>query len=297
MSRKPALIIVDGQLDFCEGGSLPVAGGNGVCENIASFLRSHRDDYSIVIATKDWHVDPGSHFSVTPDYVDTWPVHCAADTPGADFHPALAEALEAGLIDRVLKKGETEAAYSGFEATDNGESMEAVLASAGATTVHGVGLATDHCVKATLLDAVKADFGAVLLHDLSAGVAPESTEAAIREMLSMGVETATSSDVAAGSGPGLISRMFPRQDASEGPSPTHSPRRTGGPELCGAPTKAPNGTMTGPACQKRVSLGATTCGEVGHAIPAARWTRVASQIAVRAEEVAAPMLDAESIYS
>ncbi len=120
-----ALIIVDVQNDFCEGGSLAVAGGAGVAEQIAAFVGERRGEYTAVAATQDWHVDPGGHFAATPrgpDFVDTWPVHCVAGSHGAASHPALGEVIAAGLIDAWFTKGEHAAAYSGFEgATDAGE--------------------------------------------------------------------------------------------------------------------------------------------------------------------------------
>src|SRR6476469_2731681 len=110
---KRALVIVDVQNDFCEGGSLAVEGGAEVARQVSEHVSRHAADYDHVVATADWHVDPGSHFSQSPDYVDSWPVHCVADSEGADFHPRLAGAL--GHVEAVFRKGEHAAAYSGFE--------------------------------------------------------------------------------------------------------------------------------------------------------------------------------------
>src|SRR5690242_16487510 len=109
-----ALIIVDVQNDFCEGGSLAVPGGAAVAEHISEYVGV--SDYEAVVATRDYHVDPGRHFSQQPDFVDTWPPHCRAGTPGADFHPNLNPAP----IQEIFSKGAYAGAYSGFEgATDN----------------------------------------------------------------------------------------------------------------------------------------------------------------------------------
>src|SRR5699024_6859793 len=114
MSTNRALIVVDVQPTFCEGGALGVEGGNAVAERIAEFVGSHRGDYDLVVTTQDWHIDPGDHFSDTPDFVDSWPPHGVAGTPEAELHPALA-GLDA---DHGIKKGQYEAAYSGFEGKD-----------------------------------------------------------------------------------------------------------------------------------------------------------------------------------
>ena len=108
-----ALIIVDVQPTFCEGGALPVTGGNAVAEAVAAYVEAHRGDYQLIVTTQDWHIDPGAHFSETPDFVDTWPPHGVAGTDEAEMHPALANVN----ADVTVKKGQYEAAYSGFEGT------------------------------------------------------------------------------------------------------------------------------------------------------------------------------------
>ncbi|NCD18154.1 MAG: isochorismatase family protein, partial [Actinobacteria bacterium] len=151
-SMKRALIIVDVQPTFCEGGALAVEGGNAVAERIAAFVAEHRDAYEYIVTTQDWHVDPGAHFSETPDFVDTWPPHGVAGTAEAELHPALA-GIDA---DAAVKKGQYAAAYSGFEGLDaTGTSLAALLATAGVTAVDVVGIAESHCVKETALDAVR----------------------------------------------------------------------------------------------------------------------------------------------
>ena len=184
-----ALIVVDVQNDFCEGGSLPVRGGADVAARISGYLGEHAADYATVVATRDRHVDPGAHFAEQPDYVDTWPAHCVVGTPGAEFHPA----LETTAIDDVFDKGARAAAYSGFEGVDaKGASLESYLRARGVDAVDVVGLATDHCVRATALDAAGAGFRTRVLTDLAAGVAPETTTAAVEQLAAAGVEVTTS---------------------------------------------------------------------------------------------------------
>jgi nicotinamidase/pyrazinamidase len=185
MSR--ALIVVDVQNDFCEGGSLEVAGGAGVAGAITQHMRAAAADYDHVIATKDYHIAPGGHFSEEPDYVTTWPRHCVVGTPGVEFHPRLAtEPIEA-----VFTKGAYTAAYSGFEGTTEGEvGLADWLRRQDVDRVDIVGIATDHCVRATAIDAVKAGFATRVLLDLTAGVARETVDHAIDQMREEGVELA-----------------------------------------------------------------------------------------------------------
>jgi nicotinamidase/pyrazinamidase len=174
-----ALLIVDVQNDFCEGGSLPVAGGAAVAEAITEHLSAHAGDYDLVVATRDYHVDPGGHFSDTPDYRTTWPRHCLAGTAGADFHPA----LDTSRVDVVVSKGQRSAAYSGFEGTTDGRTLDQVLTERGVVEVDVCGLATDHCVRATALDAARLGYTVRVLAPLCAGVALETTAAALDELV------------------------------------------------------------------------------------------------------------------
>ena len=179
-----ALIVVDVQNDFCEGGSLAVAGGGRVAEGVTDWVRAHAGDYDAVVLTRDYHVDPGPHFADAPDFRDSWPRHCVVGTTGASFHPALR--VDA---DAVFSKGAEQAAYSGFEGTtDAGEGLGDWLRERGIEAVDVVGIATDHCVRATALDAARLGLETRVLVDLTAGVAPETTEAALREMAAAGVE-------------------------------------------------------------------------------------------------------------
>jgi nicotinamidase/pyrazinamidase len=189
MSR--ALVVVDVQNDFCEGGSLAVKGGADVAFRIAGVVRRMQDvepeqrEYAFVVATRDHHIDPGEHFSARPDFVHSWPVHCVAGTDGAGFHPN----LDPQPFDAVFTKGEHAAAYSGFEGLDaEGEGLAEWLRARGVEEVDVVGIATDHCVRATALDAVRAGFRTRVLLGLTAGVAPASTAAALDEMRAAGVE-------------------------------------------------------------------------------------------------------------
>jgi nicotinamidase/pyrazinamidase len=182
-----AFIIVDVQNDFCEGGSLPVTGGAHLAMAISTYLQDNRRAYTHVVATRDFHLDPGDHFSDNPDYVDTWPAHCVVGTDGEAFHPN----LDPEPFEAIFTKGEHAAAYSGFEGrTTGGTGLADWLRQRRVTDVHVCGIATDHCVRATALDAVREGFSVTLLGDLSVGVAPETTAAAIEELRAAGVALA-----------------------------------------------------------------------------------------------------------
>lgn len=193
MSR--ALIIVDVQNDFCEGGSLAVAGGAEVAAAISRTLVAGTGGWDHVVATRDHHVDPGAHFSAEPDFVDSWPVHCVVGTTGASLHPD----LRTDRIEAVFDKGAHAAAYSGFEGTTaDGEELTGWLRRHGVDTVDVVGIATDHCVRATALDAARAGFSTTVLLDLTAGVAPTTTRAALEQLDAAGVTLRGQPVVAAG---------------------------------------------------------------------------------------------------
>lgn len=180
MSR--ALIVVDVQNDFCEGGSLAVAGGAAVASALSDLLGGDHG-YDHVVATQDHHIDPGAHFSATPDYIDSWPVHCVAGTPGADFHPNLVNRP----FEAVFTKGEYAAAYSGFEGAADGESLAEWLADHEVAAVDVVGIATDYCVRATALDAAAAGLATRVLLDLTAAVAPARVGATLADFADAGV--------------------------------------------------------------------------------------------------------------
>jgi nicotinamidase/pyrazinamidase len=190
-----ALIIVDVQPTFCEGGELPVPGGNALAARIAAFARDHRARYALVATTQDWHIDPGSHFSDQPDYLDSWPPHGIAGSASADLHPAL-DGLRA---DVAIKKGQHSAAYSGFEGHDDaGAALADILRAAGVEAVDVVGLAESHCVAETALDAKAAGFGVRVLTDLTEPVTPESGAAARARLAAAGVALAASGGLGMG---------------------------------------------------------------------------------------------------
>lgn len=187
-SERRALIVVDVQPTFCEGGELPVIGGNAVASRVAAYLRNHHDEYAAVITTQDWHVDPGDHFSADPDFADSWPPHGIVGTPNAELHPEVADAV-AGLSVVRIRKGEHQAAYSGFDGADSdGRSLQQVLAELDIEMVDVCGIAESHCVKATALDAAHLGFRTTVLRDLTVPVTEELGVAARTEMTSAGVE-------------------------------------------------------------------------------------------------------------
>jgi nicotinamidase/pyrazinamidase len=183
-----ALIIVDVQNDFCEGGSLAVAGGAAVARGITGYLAAHGGKYAAVAATRDYHIDPGSHFSSHPDYATSWPPHCVAGTPGARFHPD----LDTELVNAVFSKGAHSAAYSGFEGrTDGGMPLAAWLEERGITELDVAGLTTDYCVRATAADAAAGGWRARVLLWLTAGVAARTTTEALEALRDADVELVT----------------------------------------------------------------------------------------------------------
>ncbi len=183
MTGVTALIVVDVQRDFCEGGSLAVSGGAAVAVAISQVV----DSYPLVVATRDWHGDPGDHFAAPgtePDFRRTWPRHCVAGTPGAEWHPNLH--LPEGTV--VISKGERAAAYSGFEGHDEtGLDLAGRLRQAGAEAVDVVGIASTYCVRATALDAVRAGFATRVFTDLVVDVDPAATPATWAELRHAGV--------------------------------------------------------------------------------------------------------------
>ncbi len=182
MSR--ALIVVDVQNDFCEGGSLAVDGGAQVATDVASLIDLR--PYPTIVATRDHHIDPGPHFSETPDFIDSWPRHCVVGTPGEEFHTP----LEPSMFAEIFYKGEYEAAYSGFE----GKSIEGVslgdwLRGAGIDEVHVCGIATDYCVRATALDAAAEGFAVTIIKALTAAVSADNLPKVDEEFAAAGILT------------------------------------------------------------------------------------------------------------
>jgi nicotinamidase/pyrazinamidase len=188
-----ALFVIDVQNDFCEGGALACQGGAQVAANITTYLKSSKSDYDFVIASRDWHTPNslnGGHFPTQgnePDFVNTWPLHCIAGEPGADYHPN----LDASLIDIHIKKGQGKPGYSIFDGiTDTGEKLQELIQRLGITEVDVVGIATDYCVRASALDANNFGLQVRVITSLTAGVSAASTEAAIDELVDAGVRVA-----------------------------------------------------------------------------------------------------------
>jgi len=184
------LLVVDVQNDFCEGGALGVDGGARVASGITDHIEAHGSDYAVVVASRDWHDadnDNGGHFAMDgeePNFLTTWPVHCVAGTTGAEYHPDLT------LPDHTIhvKKGQGMPSYSMFEGqSDDGQSVAEILTNAGVTEVDVVGIATDHCVRASALDAKAAGFAVRVINDLVAAVTPDTERTARGEMAEAGV--------------------------------------------------------------------------------------------------------------
>ena len=191
MSR--ALLVIDVQNDFCEGGALAVQGGAAVASKISSFLETA--NYDLVVASRDWHDADGTnsgHFAAAgsePNFKTTWPVHCVADTDGAKYHPN----LSTDKIDVDIYKGQGQNGYSIFEGiTKAGQSFSELLATHSIDEVDVVGIATDHCVLASATDAKKHGLKVRVISSLTAGVSSESTEAAIDRMIDEGIEVLAS---------------------------------------------------------------------------------------------------------
>ncbi len=180
--------MVDVQNDFCEGGSLGVNGGSATAARITSYMESCRGTYDLVVASRDWHVDPGGHFAAagqTPDYSDTWPRHCEAGSEGAEWEAHFLLPEEAV----VVSKGEKSAAFSAFEGvTDEHMALVDLLRTRGIDAVDVVGIATSWCVKRTALDAVRAGFETRVLAGLTADVDPEDTPGTLEELAAAGVK-------------------------------------------------------------------------------------------------------------
>jgi nicotinamidase/pyrazinamidase len=179
-----ALIVTDVQNDFCEGGSLAVIGGSAVARAINDLITGDHG-YDHVVACKDYHIDPGAHFSDHPDFTNSWPPHCVVGTSGSDFHPD----LDPSAIEAVFHKGNYTAAYSGFEGADeDGTLLVDWLRERGVDELDVVGIATDYCVHATAADAAEAGFRTRVLVWLTAGVSPESSARALDDLHAAGVE-------------------------------------------------------------------------------------------------------------
>lgn len=194
-----ALIVVDEQIDFCEGGALPVQGGNQVCHATNMFLEREPSKIQFVAFTKDWHIEPGDHFSDTPDYVDTWPPHCVANTEGAQINQSIILGANSYTTNEVFYKGMRHASYTGFDGVrfmaNAPQTLNQWLKNMAVGRVYICGLALDYCVKATALDAVEYGYETILIRDLTAPVSYETGEKAKDELLAAGVIFAHSQEV------------------------------------------------------------------------------------------------------
>ncbi|WP_309065391.1 isochorismatase family protein [Microbacterium sp.] len=183
-----ALLIVDVQNDFTEGGALAVTGGDAVASAVSRLLAEHADDYRVIVASRDWHDadgDNGGHFAADPDFVDTWPVHCVAGTDGAEYDPL----LDTAAVTHHVRKGQGRPAYSMFEGTtEDGATVAEILSAHGVIEADIVGIATDHCVRASALDAIEHGVHVRILTGLVAGVGEESSAAALAELAHAGAE-------------------------------------------------------------------------------------------------------------
>jgi nicotinamidase/pyrazinamidase len=207
------LLIVDTQPTFCEGGGLPVEGGNEVSAQIADFVAAHGGEYDEIVASQDWHIDPGDHWApegTEPDFLTTWTRHGQAGTAEADLHPALRAVLDGNgpPLTALVRKGMHAAAYSAFDGVvvENPDELEAQgpalvdwMREREVTDVDVLGLATDHCVRASSLDAVGAGFAVRVFTDLARGVSPDTTATALDELVAAGVDV-TTSDATTGAG-------------------------------------------------------------------------------------------------
>lgn len=184
LRASTALIVVDPQPDFFEGGPLPIDGATDTSFRIAQFLQQRRRDFDLAIVTQDWHISPGDHWSSEPNFVTTWPVHCVANSAGAQIHQSLADVT----WDAVIHKGMREAAFSGFDGEGHdGATLDEILSSANVTDVTVVGFATDHCVVATALDARGRGLNVRVLLNLCAGVTASTTDNAVTQMRRAGI--------------------------------------------------------------------------------------------------------------
>jgi len=183
-----ALIVVDMQNDFCQGGALPAPGG----EQAVHALNKLVTRFDTVAYSRDWHPQDHCSFSDTPEFRDkSWPVHCVQHTPGAEFHGDLIVPLDAQIFSKGTDPDKE--AYDAFQAE---EDLAAFLRDRQVRRVFVGGLATDYCVKSTALSALREGFETWLVEDGCRGVAPESTAAAFEEMQQAGIKRCRSGEIA-----------------------------------------------------------------------------------------------------
>jgi nicotinamidase/pyrazinamidase len=186
---RNALLVVDIQNDFVEGGSLPVEGGRQVASLVSRHVRHFKSEYQFVVASRDYHEDPADHFSDHPDFKTTWPPHCVVGTPGALLCQPMVNLVREKLIQAVVDKGRHQPAYSAFEGVDpRGHLLYDVLRENRIDHIDICGLATDYCVRATALDARKREFQVRVLVNLCAPVNAETGAQALEEMRAAGCQ-------------------------------------------------------------------------------------------------------------
>ena len=181
LSKNDALIIVDVQRDFCPGGALPVPEGDQVVPTLNEYIKLFKEANARIFATRDWH--PPNHMSFKP-YGGTWPPHCVQQSEGAKDHPDLKLPDDTSIISKALDPSKE--SYSGFDGTTLAEDLK----KSGVARVFVGGLATDYCVKNTVLDAIALGFETALLLDATRGInaKPDDVKKAIDEMTAKGAE-------------------------------------------------------------------------------------------------------------
>ncbi len=188
-----ALLIVDVQNDFCPGGALPVPEGDRVVPVLNRAIERFRQSGAPIIASRDWHPEKSTHFAA---YGGQWPVHCVQNTSGAQFHPDLRLPEEAVVVSKGM--GENEDAYSAFDArTDDGKPLEDLLRERGIRRLVVGGLATDYCVRASVLGALERGFEVLVLKDAVRGVDVQlgDSQKALEEMQSKGARLVSLEEV------------------------------------------------------------------------------------------------------
>jgi nicotinamidase/pyrazinamidase len=188
MQGKDALLIIDMQNDFCPGGALAVTEGDRIIPILNQYIEKFRAAKLPILATRDWHPERTKHFKA---FGGLWPPHCIQGTKGAEFHPALAVPEEAVIISAGM--GDDEEGYSGFDGIDaEGVKLIEVLRHLAVERLFVGGLATDYCVRHTILDALNEGFQVVLIEDAVRGVnlKPDDAARAVQEMIQAGATRA-----------------------------------------------------------------------------------------------------------
>jgi len=182
IGKMTAIVVVDVQIDFCPGGALPVPEGDKVVPTLNEYIKQFAAAGAPIIFTRDWHPTDHSSFK---SQGGPWPPHCVQNTEGAKFHPSLIIPPDAQIVSKAEHRDE---AYSFFQGTNLAEKLHKQI-----KTLFVGGLATDYCVKETVLDALKENFEVYLLEDACRGVEvnPGDSEMAIRMMVAKGAKRIT----------------------------------------------------------------------------------------------------------